>query len=59
MQKDWMDLALDMARLIGMTDLAPVEEIYVDALQAGADDGVIVSVIPRRRAERLASHANP
>ena len=28
MQKDWMNLALDMARMIGMTDLAPVEEIY-------------------------------
>ena len=28
MQKDWMNRALDMARLIGMTDLAPVEEIY-------------------------------
>jgi len=29
MQKDWMNLALDMARMIGMTDLAPVEDIYV------------------------------
>ncbi len=28
MQKDWMVLALDLARLIGMTDLAPVEDIY-------------------------------
>ena len=28
MEKDWMVLALDMARLIGMTDLAPVEDIY-------------------------------
>ena len=28
MEKDWMNLALDMARLIGMTDLAPVEDIY-------------------------------
>jgi len=28
MQKDWMILALDLARLIGMTDLAPVEDIY-------------------------------
>jgi len=28
MQKDWMNLALDLARLIGMTDLAPVEDIY-------------------------------
>ena len=29
MQKDWMVRALDMARLIGMTDLAPVEDIYL------------------------------
>ena len=29
MQKDWMSRALDMGRLIGMTDLAPVEDIYV------------------------------
>ena len=28
MEKDWMVRALDMARLIGMTDLAPVEDIY-------------------------------
>src|SRR2546421_4514708 len=28
MQKDWMVRALDMARLIGMSDLAPVEDIY-------------------------------
>jgi len=28
MQKDWMNLALDLARMIGMTDLAPVEDIY-------------------------------
>jgi NitT/TauT family transport system substrate-binding protein len=28
-QKDWMDRALDMARLIGMTDLAPSADIYV------------------------------
>ena len=30
MQKDWMNLALDLARLIGMTDLAPVEDIYTE-----------------------------
>ena len=30
MEKDWMVLALDMARLIGMTDLAPVEDIYTN-----------------------------
>ncbi len=28
MQKDWMSLALDMARMIGMNDLAPVEDIF-------------------------------
>jgi len=30
MQKDWMNLALDLARMIGMTDLAPVEDIYTN-----------------------------
>ena len=44
MQKDWMERALDMARLIGMTDLAPVEDIYIDAVQAGADDGVSLAL---------------
>ena len=29
MQKDWMSRALDMGRLIGMKDLAPVEDIYI------------------------------
>jgi len=33
MQKDWMSLALDMGRMIGMTDLAPVEDIYVTNFQ--------------------------
>jgi NitT/TauT family transport system substrate-binding protein len=28
MQTDWMNLALDLARMIGMTDLEPVEDIY-------------------------------
>jgi NitT/TauT family transport system substrate-binding protein len=28
-RKDWMDRSLEMARLIGMKDLAPVEKIYV------------------------------
>ena len=28
-RKEWMDRCLDMARLIGMKDLAPVEQIYV------------------------------
>ncbi len=32
-RKEWMATALDMARLIGMTNLAPVEEIYVDKFQ--------------------------
>ena len=29
MQKDWLARALDMGRLIGMKDLAPVEDIYI------------------------------
>src|SRR5262245_6286802 len=29
MQLDWMERALDMGRLIGMTDLAPVKEMYI------------------------------
>lgn len=29
-RKEWMATALDMAKLIGMTNLAPVEEIYID-----------------------------
>jgi len=28
-EKDWMERAMAMAKLIGMNDLAPVEEIYV------------------------------
>ncbi len=28
-EKEWMERALEMARMIGMTDLAPVEQIYV------------------------------
>ena len=28
-RKEWMDRSLEMARLIGMKDLAPVEQIYV------------------------------
>ena len=28
MQKDWMNLALDLARMIGMNDLAPVDDIF-------------------------------
>ena len=54
MQKDWMNLALDMARMIGMTDLAPVEDIFVDDVQAGADDGVscVIPGAPRSAAGR-------
>jgi NitT/TauT family transport system substrate-binding protein len=33
MQKDWLARALDMGRLIGMTDLAPVEDIYVTSFK--------------------------
>jgi NitT/TauT family transport system substrate-binding protein len=29
-RKEWMDRSLEMARLIGMKDLAPVEQIYVN-----------------------------
>jgi NitT/TauT family transport system substrate-binding protein len=29
-QRDWMERALEMAKLIGMTDLAPVDQIYVN-----------------------------
>jgi NitT/TauT family transport system substrate-binding protein len=32
-RKDWMDRCLDMARLIGMKDLAPVEQIYVSSFK--------------------------
>jgi len=32
-RKEWMDRALDMARLIGMTSLAPVADIYVNAFK--------------------------
>lgn len=33
-QKDWMVRAMDMAKLIGMTDLAPVEDSYVTTFKA-------------------------
>ena len=32
-RKDWMDRALEMARLIGMKDLAPVEQSYVSSFK--------------------------
>lgn len=32
-KKEWMDRALEMARLIGMNDLAPVGEIYLETFK--------------------------
>jgi NitT/TauT family transport system substrate-binding protein len=32
-RKDWMELALDMAKMIGMKDLAPVDQIYVETFK--------------------------
>ena len=32
-RKEWMERSLDMARLIGMTTLAPVEQMYVDSFK--------------------------
>ena len=32
-RKEWMDRALDMARLIGMNQLAPVDQIYVSTFK--------------------------
>jgi NitT/TauT family transport system substrate-binding protein len=32
-RKEWMDRAMDMARLIGMKDLAPVEQTYVSSFK--------------------------
>ena len=40
MKLEWMERALDMARLIGMTDLAPAQGHLRHAVQAGADHGV-------------------
>ena len=34
MTEEWLSRALDLARLVGMTDLAPVQDIY--AVQAGS-----------------------
>ncbi len=31
--KDWMQRSLDMAKMIGMNDLAPVEQIYVETFK--------------------------
>ncbi|HTB38742.1 MAG TPA: ABC transporter substrate-binding protein [Reyranella sp.] len=31
--KEWMERALDMAKLIGMTDLAPVEQTYIETFK--------------------------
>ena len=30
MKLEWMERALDMARLIGMTDLAPASDIFIN-----------------------------
>jgi len=30
MKLEWMERALDMARLIGMTDLAPAQDIFIN-----------------------------
>ena len=32
-KKEWMELALDMAKMIGMKDLAPVDQIYVETFK--------------------------
>jgi len=32
-RKEWMDRSLEMARLIGMKDLAPVEQSYVSSFK--------------------------
>jgi NitT/TauT family transport system substrate-binding protein len=32
-RKDWMERSLEMAKLIGMTDLAPVDDIYVSTFR--------------------------
>jgi NitT/TauT family transport system substrate-binding protein len=32
-RKDWMERSLEMAKLIGMTDLAPVDDIYVNTFR--------------------------
>jgi NitT/TauT family transport system substrate-binding protein len=33
MTEDWLSRALDLARLVGMTDLAPVQDIYVTSFK--------------------------
>ena len=38
--------------MIGMTDLAPVEQIYTNGLPARADDGVIFAFPLSRKRER-------
>jgi NitT/TauT family transport system substrate-binding protein len=32
-QREWMERSLEMAKLIGMTDLAPVEEMYIESFK--------------------------
>ncbi len=33
MKEEWMSRALDLARLVGMTNLAPVEETFVTSFR--------------------------
>ena len=33
MKEEWLSRALDLARLVGMTDLAPVAEIYTTSFK--------------------------
>ena len=34
MKKEWVQRVLDMAKLVGMTDLAPIDEIYTEKFKA-------------------------
>ncbi|MCW5688906.1 MAG: ABC transporter substrate-binding protein [Pseudolabrys sp.] len=34
MKKEWVQRGLDMAKLVGMTDLAPIDEIYTEKFKA-------------------------
>ncbi|MCW5694269.1 MAG: ABC transporter substrate-binding protein [Pseudolabrys sp.] len=34
MKKDWVQRGLDMAKLVGMTDLAPIDQIYTEKFKA-------------------------
>ena len=50
MKLEWMERALDMARLIGMTDLAPAQEIFIDQFKPVPTTG-----LSRERARPLAA----